>query len=115
MRTPVAAPPAVAGAPEPADFAAIEIPAINAQMWPVHAMAWLQPELSAAALPSSGLRPERRHRVPAPDFLPPVAGTAGSVPPVEHRCEAMAPAIPGGIPACGLSPLGWEPRAEAPR
>jgi len=83
---------------------------MDAQMWPVHAVVWLQPDLTAAAPHSSGLRIERRHRVPVPDFLQPVV-TITSGPRLPAReCEPLPPNPPLGIPQCDLSTLGWDPR-----
>jgi hypothetical protein len=93
-----------------ADFAAMETPAMDAAMWPVHAMAWLQPDLAAEAPQSSGLRVERRHRVPVPDFVR-LAAPAASRPHLpERECEPLPPRMLQGIPRCDLAPLGWDPR-----
>ena len=96
-----------------ADFAKLETPAIDAQMWPVHAVAWLQPDLSAAAPPASGLRVERRHGVPVPDFLPPAIAASSQFRAIEQCCEPLLPEMARGIPRCDLAPLGWDPRTEA--
>ena len=98
-----------------ADFAAVETPPIQAGVWPVHAVAWLQPDLSAAAPQSSGLRPERRHRVPVPDFLPFSCSAATPRLPIEHKAEPLPRPTPRPVFQCDLVPLGWDPRAEVRR
>ncbi len=107
---PTRTPPSAVETQKLADFAAMETPATEAQMWPVHAMAWLQPGSMTATPCSSGLRLERRHRVPVPGFVPaPVAATT-QAPPIREQCQPRLPEMPRGIPPCGLAPLGWDPR-----
>ena len=89
----------------------VETQAIDAQMWPVHALIWLQPDLMPAAPPSSGLRVERRYKVPAPDYLVAPAVPAGGSHRPEQSAQPLPPDLGRGIPASGLSPLGWDPRA----
>ncbi len=86
---------------------------MDAQMWPVHAVAWLQPDLNAAAPPASGLRVERRRRMPVPDFLPPAVATNSQHAAIEECCEPLPPAVAHAVPQCDLAPLGWDPRTEA--
>jgi hypothetical protein len=81
-------------------------------MWPVHAVVWLQPDLSTAAPQSSGLRVERRHRIPVPDFLPSPVAAASQPHAIGHQCGPLPPEIPQGIPPGDLAPLGWDPRTE---
>jgi hypothetical protein len=110
-----AAPAAAADAQKLAGFAGMETPAMDAQMWPVHATVWLQPDLSAAAPQASGLRIERRHRAPVPDFIhPAMAAVAGPQAPAQG-CEPLPPSLPPTVPAGDFLPLGWDPRTEVPR
>jgi hypothetical protein len=103
------APKTTAAAQALADFAAVETPAAEAQMWPVHAITWLGPDMLTAAPRSSGLRPQRRYRVPVPDFVAfPTAEP--SLPSIQQQCEPLPPCMPDGIPACDRTPLGWDPR-----
>lgn len=109
-----AAKPVPAAAADPqklAGFAGLAPPAMDAQMWPVHAVVWLRPDLTAAAPHSSGLRIERRHRVPVPDFLQPVVTPAAGPRLLARECDPLPPNLPPGMPQCDLSPLGWDPRA----
>src|ERR1051325_10573311 len=101
--------------PKLASVAKIETPPANAEMWPVHALLWLQPELSPMRPGSSGLRIERRHKGPAPDFLH--VEPAAVSPPFarEHSCEPLPPARERCVPSTGLAPLGWDPRSVCPK
>src|SRR4029077_15509621 len=76
-----------------APFTATEIQAIDTQMWPVHSVVWLQPELRPEAPRSSTLRIERHYKVPAPDFL------YFDVPPTSHpdTLEPVADPLPPGV------------------
>lgn len=49
-------------------FAAEDLRAVDAQMWPIHPVMWLQPECTPA-VPASGLHAERSYKVPMPGFL----------------------------------------------
>jgi len=98
------------------DFAGIVIEAVDATMWPIYPPGWLQPEAPASTPSWSGLTIERRHRLPAPDFLQcPLApfdrsfGQASGPSPAATSSAAVP-----GIPASGLDPLGWDPRAFSP-
>jgi hypothetical protein len=93
-----------------AGFAGVPPPAVNAPMWPVHAVVWLQPDLTAAAPHSSGLRIERRHRVPVPDFVHPVVTPAAGQRLLAQEGDPLPPNLPQAMPQCDLSPLGWDPR-----
>jgi hypothetical protein len=96
-----------------APFTATEIQAIDTQMWPVHSVVWLQPELRPEAPRSSTLRIERHYKVPAPDFL------YFDVPPTSHpdTLEPVADPLPPGVqpqlPQSDLVPLGWDPRSSS--
>jgi hypothetical protein len=97
--------------PPLAPFVSLEVAALEHPMWPLHYSAWLQPE-AVPALPAwSGLTIERRYRLPAPDFVlsevEPFPLSAAA-----HRaCDPVPPAACPGLPASGLAPAGWEPRA----
>src|SRR5260370_17236307 len=52
-----------------APFTATEIQAIDTQMWPVHSVVWLQPELRPELPGSSSLRITPPHKRPPPHFL----------------------------------------------
>ena len=99
--------------PEPklSGFEAVEVMAIDAEMWPVHAVMWLEPLLTVVAPVSSGLGMKRRHRVPAPDFLYFGMAAAGCAHSTERGYAPLAPNLGHSIPASDLAPLGWEPRA----
>ncbi len=88
----------------------------DAGMWPAHPAAWLEPQLPPPLPAASGLCVELRYTVPAPDFLP-VAPAAAA--PRAAAPSGGAPAAPANIavrvPASGLAPLGWEPRAACRR
>jgi hypothetical protein len=81
-------------------------------MWPVHALLWLQPDLYPARPHSSGLRIERRHKPPAPDFVRLGMDPAGPAPTGERACAPLASHRARWIPQSGLTPLGWDPRRE---
>jgi hypothetical protein len=82
-----------------------------AQMWPVHAVMWLEPVLTAVAPGSSGVGIQRRYGVPASDFIySPVAPSDCPRPP-EQVTTPLLPDFGQGIPKSDLSPLGWDPRA----
>lgn len=107
------APVQITPAPAPlAGFVDVVVRAIDAEKWPVHPVIWWQPELPLELPRSSGLRNERRHKVPAGGFLAVNA---------EPRCVAgtpdttalpVAPELPWAIPSSDLTPLGWDPRHE---
>src|SRR5579862_1301632 len=97
-------------APELSGFAVVPVQAIDAQMWPAHAVMWLEPVMMPVAPSSSGLGIQR-HRVPVPDFIhfPVVPACCPRRP--KQRTEPVLPDLGDGIPKSDLSPLGWEPRA----
>jgi hypothetical protein len=80
-------------------------------MWPVHALHWLQPDLDPLRPRASGLRIERRHKTPAPDFLPAEISVASGGHKRRHGCEPLPLELARSIPHSGLTPLGWDPRA----
>ena len=103
-----------AGKPEAqklAAFVGVEAAAVNAEMWPVHTLLWLQPDLDPARPQSSGLRIERRRKTPAPDFLPLAVPAADPAHTRKPASESLPPKLARSIPARGATPLGWDPRA----
>jgi hypothetical protein len=98
-----------------ADFAPVETAHDQPEMWPVHAIVWLQPDLRAAAPQCSGLRPERLHRIPVPDFLTVAVSSASQPQAMQPESQPLPPANRSAVPACDLEPLGWDPRTEVRR
>jgi hypothetical protein len=98
----------------PADFLTAEPIPLDAEKWPVHPAIWWQPELPLQ-LPSSGLRSERRFKIPVADFRNagpcPVCRPAARVTAV----EALAPVSNDVLPTSDLVPLGWDPRTCLPQ
>lgn len=112
-KRPTEAPVEIAPAPAPlAGFLDVAVRAIDAEKWPVHPVIWWQPELPLELPRSSGLRNERRHKVPIGGFLA-VGGQASCV---AGRADTTAlpvgPELPQAIPSSDLTPLGWDPRHE---
>jgi hypothetical protein len=107
-------PPVPAPAP-PADFISSDPVALDAEKWPVHPAIWWQPELPLQLPASSGLRSERRFKIPVADFrsaapplmYPPAAKVSGAEPLVRVWSDPM--------PASDLAPLGWDPRTCLPQ
>ena len=103
--------------------ACVDIPVepVDAPMWPIHPAGWLQPEVPAAPPSWTGLMIERRHRIPAPDFIQlPLApfDRAGEEPLPHGRGSATGVRTndaTGGpaAPQSDLAPLGWDPRAAS--
>jgi hypothetical protein len=96
-----------------APFAAIETEAIDAQMCLTHPVVWLEPEVEPVIPESSGLSIERRHRVPAPDFVRLRTASTCDPPLLEKRSDLLSPRPQPRIPASGLALLGWDPRVVA--
>jgi hypothetical protein len=101
--------------PPPASFIALDPAPVPAPMWPLHSNVWFQPERAPTFPAWSDLNIERRHRVPAPDFI-------GSEITAFDRAAAPAPAeepLPPDrrleAPASELAPIGWDPRAFCPK
>ena len=99
---------------EAATCVAIAVEPVDAPMWQITPAGWLQPETPAAAPSWTGLNIERRHRIPAPDFLHfalapfPLPGA------IDASREAVFPAARPTVPQTDLAPLGWDPRAASP-
>jgi hypothetical protein len=109
-----------AGPQELAGFAPANIQPVDAEMWPVQPVIWLQPEWRPALPASSGLRIERHHKIPAPGFLN-VAPEKWGGPParlVTPWSRSSEPPPPPDVrltpPESGLTLLGWDPRTVVP-
>ena len=111
---PVEMEPSLAAPAPPADFLSAEPIALDAEKWPVHPALWWQPELPFR-LPASGLRSERRFKIPVADFR--AAGPAPECPPAARMssADALAPVWKDALPASDLAPLGWDPRTCLPQ
>lgn len=96
--------------PELAPFAAVEAAHADAEMWPAHPAAWLQPDLPPELPASSGLRVERHYTVPAPDFLPLEPPPASCPHALAALPDFLPPPLGTEIPVSDLAPLGWDPR-----
>ena len=91
----------------------MEIAPVDAPMWPIHAVGWLQPDIGPSAPAWSGLVNARHHGIPAPGFLSP--GIEPLNRPAERNADCPVPARTGRpkMPQSDLAPLGWDPRAVA--
>lgn len=94
-----------------APFAAVEVEAAGAQMWPVHSVAWFHPELKPRLPDSAGLTIEHYRSLPAPDFLRLEVTPADQAHSADEVCDPLAPDLKPRLPASGLAPSGWDPRA----
>jgi hypothetical protein len=100
-------------APAPlAGFLGVAVRAIDAEKWPVHPVIWWQPELPLELPRSSGLRNERRHKVPMAGFLAVSREPQCAAGVRDHTAIPLAPELPQTIPASDLAPLGWDPRHQ---
>ena len=98
--------------PKLANFAPVACQPKDAPMWPVHSMIWWQPGLKPELPSASGLRIDRRHQVPIPDFLYLEMKPARRPrPALESPCDPLLPHRQPSLPQSGLEPLGWDPRA----
>ena len=98
--------------PKLAHFAPVAAQPKDAPMWPVHSMIWWQPGMKPELPNSSGLRIERRHQVPIPDFLYlEMKPAARPRPSLESPCDPLFPRREPSLPQADLAPLGWDPRA----
>jgi hypothetical protein len=116
------------GAQEFAGFAPANIQPVDAEMWPVQPVIWLQPEWKPALPVASDLRIERHHKIPAPGFLnlAPEQWGGPPGPRIRYGCSSEPPAtsstlsraLPPDIlltpPESGLTLLGWDPRTVVP-
>jgi hypothetical protein len=95
-----------------AHFAPVAAQPKDAPRWPVHSMIWWQPALKPELPSASGLRIERRHQVPIPDFLYLDLKPAGKPrPSLESPRDPLLPHREPSLPQADLTPLGWDPRA----
>jgi hypothetical protein len=94
-----------------APFAAVEVEAAGAQMWPVHSVAWFHPELKPRLPDSAGLTIERYRKLPAPDFLRLEVTPADQSHSSDEVCNPLPPDLKPRLPESGLAPSGWDPRA----
>jgi hypothetical protein len=111
---------ATANQQELAGFPPARIQPVDAEMWPVQPVIWLQPEWKPGPT-SSDLSIERHHRIPVPGFLNVATGrgygfcNAGDL---AAGPSAAPPARPPGLqltpPESGLTLLGWDPRTVVP-
>ena len=100
-------------APRLAPFASVAVTVAEELRWPLNPVAWFHPELSPRSLSSSGLLIERQHRIPVPDFASlEINPTTPQDTPGEGG-EPLPAEVQRQLPASGLAPLGWEPRAHA--
>lgn len=102
-----------ATAPQPLDaaFVTIEAEPVDAPMWPLHPVAWLQPEPVPSVPLWTGLAIERHNRIPAPGFLlldiaPPDCPST-----LDSARDPLRPDIHRELPQSCLTPLGWDVRA----
>jgi hypothetical protein len=116
--------------PELAGFGPANIQPIDAEMWPIQPVMWLQQEWTPGPPASSDLRIERHHRVPVPGFLNLDAGRGYRLDDLEAARERQWSSAPGALPPelppalppivrltppqSGLTLLGWDPRAVVP-
>jgi hypothetical protein len=112
---------AIAGTQELAGFAPSKIHAVDAEMWPVQPVIWLQPEWKPGLPASSGLSIERRHKIPVPGFLNVAAGrgyplicSAGGLAAGQPSALSAQPKVRLTPPESGLTLLGWDPRTVVP-
>jgi hypothetical protein len=91
-------------------FAAIEVQAVDALMWPVHAMEWLQPDLPPSVPAWSGLATEHRNRIVAPDFLNVETVPTDRMDGMNQSSDPLATDLQPNFPQSSLTPLGWDPR-----
>ena len=94
-----------------ASFAQMDTPPVNAEAWPLHELLWLQSELNPVRPRESGLRIERRHKPPAPDFLATEIEPMSAPPERELACDPLFPRFARRLPQDDLVPLGWDPRS----
>jgi hypothetical protein len=102
-------------APELAAFVREGSEAQDAPMWPIHPDMWLQPELQLAVPAASGLRIERQHGVPSPEFVREPMTPVSHPPSFQTTVHPVLPRVGQQLPGSGLAPLGWDPRVGRTR
>jgi hypothetical protein len=109
---------AIASPQELAGFARATIRPVDAEMWPVQPVVWLQPEWKPALPASSDLRIERHHKIPVPGFLNVAPGRSCSAGGLAAGSSIPSPALPPNVrptpPESCLTLLGWDPRTVVP-
>jgi hypothetical protein len=90
-------------------FSQLTPAAVDAPAWPVHLAMWLEPACATPLPENSGLRVERRHKIPSRGFLGLVNPAPGAPAPIKE-CRPVVPDLRLPLPASGLKPAGWEPR-----
>ena len=106
---------ATAGTQELAGFVPANIHSVDAEMWPVQPVIWLQPEWKPGLPVSSGLSIERHHKIPVPGFLNVAAGrgycsAGGLAAGLSSAPSVLLPKVRLTCPESGLTLLGWDPR-----
>lgn len=96
--------------PKLAPFAAVEVPATGAQMWPVHPVAWFYPELNPRVPESSGLTIESCRKPAAPDFARLEVTPADQSNRSDEVCDPLLPEVKRCVVESDLAPSGWDPR-----
>jgi hypothetical protein len=113
---------ATAGPQDLAGFAPANVHPVDAEMWPVQPVIWLQPEWKPGLPASSGLSIERHHKIPVPGFLnvapgrgyPLICSTGGLAAGLSSAPSALLPKVRLTCPESGLTLLGWDPRTVVP-
>jgi hypothetical protein len=106
---------------ELAGFPPARIQPVDAEMWPVQPVIWLQPEWKPGPT-SSDLSIERHHRIPVPGFLNVATGRGyslicnpgGLAAGLSSAPPASLPKVSLTSPESGLTLLGWDPRSVVP-
>jgi hypothetical protein len=95
----------------PAD---LDVQAAGGPTWPLHPFLWLQPAAPIALPFSSGLRIERLHGMPSPDFRELAVLAASGEAKLARGSRPALPDIPQRLPESGLEPLGANAGATRP-
>lgn len=90
--------------------AATEIAPVDAPMWPLHSVVWLQTDLGPSAPAWSGLVIAHHNRIPAPDFVSPGVDPLNRQEARAAECHALLRVPTPKVPQSDLAPLGWDPR-----
>jgi hypothetical protein len=93
------------------EFAEIEPKPIDAPMWLLHPVSWLQAERSPSVPLWTGLAIERHYRIPRPEFMPLETAAPNRPGALDNSCAALAAEPRCELPQSDLAPLGWDPRA----
>jgi hypothetical protein len=90
-----------------APFAATDMQPIDTEMWPIHSLVWLQPELKPELPGSSNLRIERQYKIPSPDFLSFDVSPTSYPDTIEGVRDPLPPDKQPQPPQSDLVLLGW--------